>query len=300
MKRIISVVLALVLAVSLAGCVFIEKEKEAFDVMACLQEVEALVEAGDLEGAEKLLEQGVRKAEDPEELELYLELVQEMMAEQNDPAGEDTPTVPTQPATEATQPSAGQQVPTVYNMLTDFDREETYQINVFLSNFSEQGFMSYPCDDGSLISFGYSYAKVNNRNVVGVDGYEYYIYKENMDSILKRFFGHTVSFTEGTNFQWFRYENGAYRFPAADGESYSYCSVATSMVSNGDGTYTVAFDVYAHVSPHESMSQFYYMTPAQIAGNSQVNYLYSGTAVVRDYIRSNGAESYQLISYSRQ
>lgn len=312
MKRILSLVLALTLICSFSGCSFFEKEEETFDVTECLLEVEALVEAGELEAAEKLLKKGIRKAEDPEELEIYLELVQEMMAEENASGGESVPvpdsggiaqqpTGATEP-TETTQQPTGtieQEIPYGKNLLTGFDQDDTYQINVFLSNFSEQNFQGYPCDDLTMVKFGYAYAKVNNREVVGADGYEYYISKANMDSILKRFFARTASVEEGYLDQGIRYTDGAYRFLAADGASCSYCSVATGMMENGDGTYTVTFDVYAHVNPHESMSQYYYMTPSQISGRSDVYYLYSGRAVVQDYIRSNGAESYQLLSYSR-
>lgn len=203
------------------------------------------------------------------------------------------------PTTEATQPTQTERpaTPSGVNLLDSFNGEERYQINVFLSNFSEQSFKSYPCSDREMVDFGFIYAKINNREVFySKDGY-YCVDKVNMDSILKRFFGKTANIPSADNYM--HYSDGTYYFPAADGESYAYCSFATNMVSLGNGTYQVEFAVYGNVNPHDSMSAFYRMTPSQAAYDSRLEYLYSGTAVVKDYLRSNGVESYQLISYNR-
>jgi len=303
MKRILSLTLALALLLVFSGCSLFVNEEEAFDVEECLEEAEELVEEGKLEEAEKLLKKGIRKADDSEDLEDYLEIVQALMEEN------DTPTAGTTEGTEATteatqQPTGSVQpvVPSGRNMLDRFSSDDMYKINVFLSNFSEQNFKEYPCGDERMIHFGYIFAKINGGGMVYSEPGYYCVSKSDMDYILNRFFGKTVDLQDpctvnGPYNNWCEYRGGVYYFPAADGEGYGYCSVATSMVDNGNGTYTVTFNVYSHVNPHESMSPYYSMTPAQAAGSSDLVLKQTGTAVVRDYIRNGGIETYQLISY---
>lgn len=304
MKRILSLIFVLTLMLSFSGCSLFakEEEEEEFDVEACLEEVEALVEDGELEEAERLLKKGIRRAEDTEELEAYLEIVQAMMEGDELPNAETAyDTRAPENTTESTQTPVTE-APANIDLLDSFSDDEIYQINIFLSNFSEQRFKAYPCSDYDLLFFGYMYAKVNNREVLGNTSTDYYVNKANMDSILKRFFGTTVEVADGTVLDEHNYpvtyRDGTYYYPAADGASVSYCSIATSMVDNGNGTYTVTFDNYQGVEPHMSMSPYYGMTDAQASARSDIEKYGSGTAVVRDYTRSNGVESYQLISYS--
>ena len=287
---------------SLAGCVFIEKEDD-FDVDEYIDEAEELIDEGDLEGAEKILKRALRKAEDEddvEELEECLEILQAMMDEEPKKETDIQITAPTETTAPTEQP-AGQEASR--NLLDSFNSDEMYRINVFLSNFSEQRFDVYPCSDYDLLMYGYSFAKVNNRDMLGSNSTDYYMNKVDMDYILNRFFGRTVYLTDGTvlNEQNYpvTYTNGAYYWPAADGASYSYCSVATSMVKNADDTYTVTFDIYEHVYPHESMSPYYSYTAAQAAASGELVKYGSGTAVVRDHVRDGGIETYQLLSYNR-
>lgn len=316
MKRLCALILALTLAFSFAGCEALGMQKEEKGQMNAydyIEEAEQLAEEGDLEAAEKLLKKALRKAESEEDVEVLescLEIIQSMKEEtpETEPSMDTTAptgaTVPPETATAIQRPtdSVEQESPTKTNLLKDFDSEEMRRINIFLSNFSESKFQAYPCSDYEMLIFGYKYAKVNNREVLGTSGYEYYISKANMDSILKRFFATTVSVSPGTvlderNYP-VTYRDGAYYYPAADGASVSYCSVATSMVDNGDGTYTVTFNNYAHIYPHESMSPYYSLTDSQAAARSDIQKYGAGIAVVRDYTRSNGVASYQLISYN--
>jgi len=305
MKKLLAFLLTVTMLFSLAGCDYFEKE-ELFDVDEYLDEADALIEEGDLEGAEKLLQRALRKAEDEddvEELEACLELVQSMMNEETQKETATVPTVVT-PTTGATQQTTGvvaPEVPYGVNLLDSFNSDEMYRINVFLSNFSEQRFDVYPCSDYDLLMYGYSFAKVNNRDMLGSNSTDYYMNKADMDYILNRFFGRTVYLMDGTvlderNYP-VTYTNGAYYWPAADGASYSYCSVATNMVKNANGTYTVTFDIYEHIYPHESMSPYYSYTAAQAAASGDLVKYGSGTAVVRDHVRDGGIETYQLISY---
>lgn len=317
MKKVLSFFLALAVLFCFAGCDLAEKDSSDFDVEECLEEAQELIEEGDLEAAEKVLKRGIRKAEDTEALEACLLMVQAMLEQTESQTGstsatgetseavteataeattEATTEAPTEATTEATYPvSSG-------NLLDGFTKDQTYQINVFLSNFSEQNFQNYPCSTYQMVNFGFKYAKVNNREVFhSKDGY-YYVNVGDMDSILTRFFGTTVNLTQPTSLtgpynEVIECRDGGYYRPMADGDSVAYCTAATFMRHNGDGTYTVSFDIYAHVNPHDSMSPYYSMTANQMAASSDLRYQQSGTAVVKDYTRSNGVKSYQLISY---
>ena len=87
MKKMISLILAAVMSLSLlAGCASSDEEKD--DADEYLKRAEELVEEGDLEGAIKVLERGIRKCEDTEELEDYLEVVQAMLDKFQDYPGE--------------------------------------------------------------------------------------------------------------------------------------------------------------------------------------------------------------------
>ena len=294
MKKLLAFLLTMTMLFSLAGCAFIEKEDD-FDVDEYIDEAEELIDEGDLEGAEKILKRALRKAEDEddvEELEECLEILQAMMDEEPKAETSHQTTAPTE-TTKPTEQPAGQEASR--NLLDSFNSDDMYRINIFLSNFSEQGFQVYPCSDYRMLMFGYKYAKINNREVLNSNSTHYYISQSNMDSILNRFFGRSVSLTYGEvlnedNYP-VTYQDSTYYFPGADGESVSYCTVATKMVDNGNGTYTVNFDVYGHVNPHESMSGYYSYTSAQARNASDLEYQYSGEAVVYDYIHSGNIET---------
>ena len=300
MKRTLTLFLTVVMIFTLAACSL----PGTFNVDKYLDEADALIAAGQLDQAELLLTRALHDASKPEDirvLETYLETVRNMKntpaaseIEGNEPAEEATEAT-TEPATEAPAPK---------NLLEDFGRDEMYRINVFLSNFSEQWFEAYPCKDGAAITFAYLFAKYNGDGMVKVSGHNYYISKSDVDAVTTRFFGKTIAVADPSTLtdaynQTFSYSGGNFYFPAADGASISYCTVATSMVDNGNQTYTVTFDVYGHVTPHESMSSFYNITSQEAKFNSLLEYQYSGVAVVRDYVRSGNIQTYQLISYSR-
>ena len=268
MKRTLALILTLLLVFSLAGCTFP-------DVFRFGKQ---------LDKADQIIPEVFGEAESkPEEAT---------------PA----PTEATEPPTAVTEAPTEPVVQS--NLLDSFSRDEMHRINIFLSNFSEQNFDTYPCDDYAVATFAFLFAKYNGGDMVKVSEAYYYITDSDMDAVTNRFFGKKLNLQDpstltGEYGQTISYHDGAYYFPAADGASVSYCTIATSMVDNGDETYSVTFDVYGHVSPHESMASFYSMTGSEAKSESQLEYLYSGKAVVRDYVRSGNIPTYQLISYSR-
>ena len=204
-----------------------------------------------------------------------------------------TEPAPTQP--KATEPKATEAPKT-----TSYLKKNQKQINVFLSNFAEQGFGNYPATDDALLEFGYLYYKYNVESKLHVDDAAecYYVKKKDMDTVLKDFFGKTI-IPDG-NYEKFSeyvvFDNNRYEFPLADGVLIDYVAVANSIVNNGDGTYTVEFDVY--FAKDGLKSSYYELSAEKAASSSKLSWEYSGKATVREHTRSTGKESYRLIKYT--
>ena len=183
------------------------------------------------------------------------------------------------------------------------------RINVFLSNFTETFFDTYPCTKYEMVSFAYSHARINNDGKVHYGSWEYYISETDVNNILNKYFGVTypqngaedvLSYSTQYGTQTIRYDGDYYYFPAADGGGHSYVSIAKEMVRNSDGSYTVKYDAYSLVDFWEDDTNNYYGYSAEQARNSiKLEYMYSGTARVKDYTRTNGVQSYQLIEMTR-
>ena len=198
-----------------------------------------------------------------------------------------TKTEPSVPTTQATETDA--------NLITGFDKNQRRKINIFLSNFAEQGFACYPADDAELLDFVYIYCKINRNKALLSNTESYYVTQATVDDILTRFFGKTVK--PGTDYKVYSseltYQDGNYYWPLADGVMYDYVAIATDMRKNANGTYTVQFDIYEAFEV-SSLKDCYYMSPAEAAGNSKMHKIASGQAVVKDYAPK---DSYQIISY---
>ena len=194
---------------------------------------------------------------------------------------------PSVPTTQATETDA--------NLITGFNKNQRRKINIFLSNFAEQGFACYPADDAELLDFVYIYCKINRNKALLSNTESYYVTQATVDDILTRFFGKTVK--PGTDYKVYgselTYQDGNYYWPLADGVMYDYVAIATDMRKNANGTYTVQFDIYEAFEVN-SLKDCYYMSPSEAAGNSRMHKIASGQAVVKDYAPK---DSYQIISY---
>ena len=226
---------------------------------------------------------------------------------QTEPA-ETEPAV-TEPA--ATEPDPFGEAGDVTDRLTAADRKN---LNVFMSNFSEVFFNGYdenaPEEEYDLLMFGYLHLKLNDNSKLGYDNYYYTISQADMDACLDRFFGVTVppqdysmyyqyedySYTDTIEFR-----NGAYYYPAADGEAYNYMTVVNRVESNGDGTFFVSFDVFdvdiEEYFDHGIDPRYYEMTPAEAFASGSLSHLDSGTALLR-LVEINGRQTFQLVQYT--
>lgn len=218
-------------------------------------------------------------------------------------------------AQEQTAPTHFPEDPLPTEHVTEPAREETQpqsilgknqrKINVFLSSFAETFFEGYPCSKYDMLMFGLIHCKINSGSKLKYDNDKEYITREDMDAVLTDYFGKTVQpeserelfFADGYDDIFVAYDAGRYMIDAADGESYDYLAVVSSMEKNPDGTYAVEFDIYY---AEEGLRSAYYDFSAEEAVNAaELEWTGRGKATVRDYTRSNGKESYQVIRYLR-
>lgn len=191
------------------------------------------------------------------------------------------------------------------NLLDNQDNQK--RINIFLSNFAEQRCSQYPFEnDYQLLYFAYVYSTINSNSLITYDEYCAYMNKGDVDDILNRFFGRTVIPSDNSMIFYPNYGPGdfiayganQYQFIAATGEYRGYVAVASDMIDNGDGTYTVWFDTYmVSMDSQTDYSEYYGMSIEEAESDGRLSLYQHGQAIVKDYTRSNGKETYQLIEY---
>lgn len=205
-----------------------------------------------------------------------------ILPEQSEPA-------PTEP--EPTNPS-----------VSVLDGQNRELVNVFLSNFAEQGFVRYPDEDVALVHYAYAFAKVNKRSVLKSDGDVYYIDRADMDVILYDYFGRNFQ-PSGDPFRYYyadgslcaTFTGGRYEYPMADGRTYDYVAIATYMGQRTDGSYRVDFNIYT--IPYSIDRTYYAMDAQELEATGFAYQTGSGHAVIRDHVRTNGKQSYLLEEY---
>lgn len=176
------------------------------------------------------------------------------------------------------------------------------RINLFLSNFAEIHCKAYPTTDYQKLNFVILHSKVNNRSIVKNDENNYFISKTDVNNTLKNFLGKSVNPSEGQEFRHptstspydvITYRNGNFYYPLADGVLTDYVAVATFMHKNPDGTYYVEYDVY--YVPMGNLDDYYGIDAEGAENDGNISFEYSACAIVKDYTRDNGKQSYQLV-----
>lgn len=243
-------------------------------------------------------------------------------------------TIPTTAPTEVTEPADTQppeteatEAPTEPEpVLMELSADERYEINIFLSNFSEQCFRedfiwneaasnevfySAEADIVEIVSFVWLFAKINRSDEedVSYNGDFYYgIDIDVLDSLAQRFFGRTLTESEisAAKEPGYSVYDGMVCYPAADGDTYTNMTVTDRMYDLGDGTMRAEFAIYSASMDTDEVvgaggpihdKSVYYMTGEQIRGRSDFEFHLKGAAVVRPQTLDNGRESYQLVSY---
>ena len=201
-------------------------------------------------------------------------------------------------------------------------QEQQRAANLFLSNFSEQhafemrGFDAGSWDLDELVNFAYLYCKINRHSSLSVaqsGGSSYYTLSlADANAVWQRHFGLTLREDEAAQFPQLDqsaygpyrsfYSDGAFCFPAADGESYNRFTVVRQMEQLDDGTFRLLFDIYSidlEVYSGSVDNRYYDLTAAAAGADRSLTRQASGTAIVRPYV-NNGNQTYQLIRYSIQ
>lgn len=233
------------------------------------------------------------------------------------------PTEPTQPLPPQTESSTYPCPSELPPILLELDQRTRYEINTFLSYFSEQWFHEefdatddapndiFYAETGNIaqiVDFVWLYAKLNHYTelrFVNKDDRSYYAFDLDLLSpIAERFFGRTLTEASLENMESAYYVllDGMVCGPAADGETYTNISVTDRMHDLGDGTMLVEFTIYdtwafSDLGGIVPEKELYYLTGEEAQENPDLVFHLNGTAVVRPHTLEDGRESYRLVSY---
>ena len=195
--------------------------------------------------------------------------------------------------------------------------DEQYEINIFLSNFSEQGFNMYNEVEKVAITedFHVDHANVNQLVQFAFEMFDINIWNEltfldggnsmalTFDQVsdkVNRYFALELT-PEDVAACGYATEGNYVKKPYAVGDSHPEFTIVNEMLDQGDGTYLANFKIYILEESSTSGNMVadksvYDMTEAEASTAAGVSYYADGSAVVQPY-QVNGKDSYQLIAY---
>ena len=190
----------------------------------------------------------------------------------------------------------------------ELDAGKQYWANIFISDFVEQSMYNFPKDNGSdfeLASFAHMFCKINRRDALRYDGNYDSFSLDTVNELCLRFFGREIHPSDGVLYenQWgmqWTYENGTFRFPSGDGESYNRFAVVTNYLSLPGTTAMLYYDVY-ELKLEEYWDKgmdasLYRMTPREaknMAAEGRIEFVGAGEAEVLP-IEQDGHDGYYL------
>ena len=225
---------------------------------------------------------------------------------------------PTQASSETSAPTETETEPDTTESTADnsikIDADTQYKLNLFLSNFSESFFGEWESGNSRYATFDrihfiFSWYNLNKYDQIKFSSdYDAMLTFEQVNEKHQRFFGESLSRpSDGTRYtneygERIYFENGYFVTPWGVGDSHADFTVVRSMTDNGDGTYTVEFDVYTAEDyngggDHLTDDSYYHLTPDNVT-RKNVTYQYSGRAIVVPY-KNGSIDSYQLKAYYR-
>lgn len=188
------------------------------------------------------------------------------------------------------------------------DREDQYKLNLFISNFAEQGFRFYDeeekIDIAALTDFAYMWTKINKYRDIEMEGSYYKVSIDKVKSIVDKYFGIRLSDDELYGYDWSKSEHdtfckgGYYYVPAADGETYTGLAIVEQAEDMGDGTLWLYFttfnlDLDVYWDSDDGISKKYYsMSFSEALNSKDLETGYGGMAIVR-----KEGDSYKLKYY---
>lgn len=177
--------------------------------------------------------------------------------------------------------------------LTD---EDQYRLNLFISNFAEQGFYFYDekdVDVSALAEFAYLWSKINSYSDIETEDSYYKLSLKKVRAITERYFDIKLSDEDLYDHDWDKSIYGAfcrkgyYYVPAADGESYTTLAVVEQAEDAGDGTlwlyfttYNLDLDIYMD-SDEEIPKKYYTMNKKEAEDSSDLSSGFQGMAIVK-------------------
>ncbi len=195
--------------------------------------------------------------------------------------------------------------------------DEQYEINIFLSNFSEQGFNMYNevekvtitedfhvdnANVNQLVQFAFDMYYINiGRELTFLDGgSSMALTVDQVCSKVNRYFALNLT-PEDVAACGYAKDGNYVKKPYAVGDSHPEFTIVSEMMDQGDGTYLAKFKVFvleeaATGGNMVSDKSVYAMTEAEANMADGVSYYGYGKAVVKPY-QVNGKDSYQLVAY---
>ena len=190
----------------------------------------------------------------------------------------------------------------------DMDASRQYWANIFISDFIEQYKSSFPTDNGSdfeLASFAHLFCKINRHDALRFDGNYDTFSLDTVNELCLRFFGREIHPNDGVLYespwglQW-TYQNGLFRFPSGDGESYNRFAIVKSYLRLAGGNVILGYDVYEldldEYWRNGIDGAFYRMTSAQAQAaeaSGRITRVGSGWAEATP-VEQNGRDGYYL------
>ena len=186
------------------------------------------------------------------------------------------------------------------------DSQTQYKLNLFLSNFAEAQIDQYPCCDYHKLKFVAEHCRINGVGDLEYTDDKVHFSKSTADSILDTYTGNLIQEENAYNVYtdcsgsgaFISFSEDVYYCAVEDEPADVYVAVADRLFENEDGTYTVKYRVFLLDSDFTSYdySAIYGYTVDEAVYDWNLAEVYRAEAVVRDYVRSSGTESYQLIS----
>lgn len=177
--------------------------------------------------------------------------------------------------------------------------EEKKKLDTFFSNFSEaylEPFKSESITDDALIDFGVMHCYINNRkSFETVDAANLKVKSELVSSAVQKYFKKNINENKST--KQYKYKNGYYYVPAADGEAFTFSQIE-SLNELGNNLYTAFVNVY---SASSGWTGNVHGTPGEWKkGEDAPELTGKYKATIQKDANSNGNNSYILIDYAKR
>lgn len=189
------------------------------------------------------------------------------------------------------------------NIIDTYTNSELRTINVFLSNFSEQGFDDYSTNnykESDLIHFAIinrfinAYESSIKYGEIGNYGTRQYISGSVVQNTIEKYFGFTI---KNQNIEGFDYVNGQYIFPLADGEMFPIFTQVKEIYKVG--TYlNVVGDMYDIISYDDVADNDWRYEPMDSNELSEKGLEKVGSVKAKiQLVNFEGKERYKLLDY---